>query len=199
MAVALVAFYLLLPVLIKQVEKNKEKSEEKRSDSIVEKIIEESARPTAYMAAEAIADNVNINETAVSTEVDSHEDTEFMLSEKSEEEKQQQIPESNDYYKPIYMDVPVYNTDRLSDIAELLDIAYENKIKRNYQGAITAYESALVLNPDDELCYLVILDLCSLYKMTGNTESIYKLLDSAQCNLLDMDRKEDILRNIKIY
>ena len=74
----------------------------------------------------------------------------------------------------------------------------EDKTGHNYKNAITAFESALILGPDDELCFLIILDLCSLYKMTGNTESIYKLLDSAQCNLLSTDKKEEILRNIKI-
>lgn len=200
-ALALAAFYLLLPILIKLLEKKKEKTEEKRSESIVEKIIEESAKPTVNTETEAIGDTVNINEAATSTEDKYDINTEFIPTEKSEEENQQQIPESTDYAeynKPIFMDIPAYNADKQSDISELLDIAYESKIKRNYQGAITAYESALILNPDDELCYLVILDLCSLYKMTGNTESIYKLLDSAQCNLLNTDRKEDILRNIKI-
>jgi len=75
----------------------------------------------------------------------------------------------------------------------------DSKIKHNYQIAITAYERALTLDPDDELRYLLILDLCSLYKITGNLESIYKLLDSPQSNMLSEDKKEDILRNIKNY
>lgn len=200
-ALALAAFYLLLHILIKLVGKNKEKTEEQKSDSIVEKIIEESAKPTMNIETEAIGDTVNIIEAAISTEDESDKNNEFIPTEKSEEENQQQILKSTDYAdynKPIFIDIPAYNPDKQSDISELLDRANESKINHNYQDAITAYESALILNPDDELCYLVILDLCSLYKMTGNTESIYKLLDSAQCNLLNTDRKEDILRNIKI-
>ncbi|MGI6123774.1 MAG: hypothetical protein ACOYIG_06195, partial [Acetivibrionales bacterium] len=92
----------------------------------------------------------------------------------------------------------VYSSDKQSDIMELLDRALDAKINRNFQDAISSYESALILNPDDELCYHIILDLCSLYKITGKSESIYKLLQSSQCKLLTQDKKEDILRNIQI-
>jgi|BioPla2DNA2_1021312.scaffolds.fasta_scaffold10324_3 tetratricopeptide (TPR) repeat protein len=201
-AIALGAFYLLLPSFIKlieKIEKNKEKTEDTKSDSIVEAIIEESAKSRPVMeenAGQTISDS-EINKEAIPEENEAGSNNEPLLTEKSEDETQH-IPEDPIYNEPAFTDIPVYNPDKESDISSLLDIAIESKINHNFQSAIAAYESALILNPDDELCYLIILDLCSLYKMTGNVESIYKLLDSARCVLLNSDRKEDILRNIKI-
>ena len=108
------------------------------------------------------------------------------------------IYENREYAEPDLIEIPVYSSDKQSDIMELLDRALDAKINRNFQDAISSYESALILNPDDELCYHIILDLCSLYKITGKSESIYKLLQSSQCKLLTQDKKEDILRNIQI-
>ncbi|MGI6084559.1 MAG: hypothetical protein ACOYIF_03845 [Acetivibrionales bacterium] len=113
------------------------------------------------------------------------------------EDIEKHTPENLGSSEPIFEEVPTYYLDRQSDISELLDRALESKNRRNYEDAISAYESALVLNPDDELCYLIILDLCSLYKITEKNELIYRLLESARCKLLTIDKKEDILRNIK--
>lgn len=198
-ALALSAFYLLLPIFFKHVEKNEEKTEDTKSESIVEAIIEDSAkgRPAMDQTTEQNIGTAKINEEAIFIGNEAERNNELLPTEKLEEEKQH-IPESPVYNEPVIMDIPAYNLDKQSDISKLLDIAIESKINHNFKDAIAAYESALILNPDDELCYLIILDLCSLYKMTGNIESIYKLLDSAQCILLNTDRKEDILRNIKI-
>lgn len=198
-ALALSAFYLLLPIFFKHVEKNEEKTEDTKSESIVEAIIEDSAkgRPAMDQTTEQNIGTAKINEEAIFIGNEAERNNELLPTEKLEEEKQH-IPESPVYNEPVIMDIPAYNLDKQSDISKLLDIAIKSKINHNFKDAIAAYESALILNPDDELCYLIILDLCSLYKMTGNIESIYKLLDSAQCILLNTDRKEDILRNIKI-
>ncbi|NLX64970.1 MAG: hypothetical protein GX022_09405 [Clostridiaceae bacterium] len=123
---------------------------------------------------------------------------ENLPAEKDVPEKQ---AEKQDTYenKDVYSEVSVSSPDNQPVIIRLLNIAMDSKINHNYQIAITAYERALTLDPDDELRYLLILDLCSLYKITGNIESIYRLLNSVQCNLLSEDKKEDILRNIKNY
>jgi len=109
--------------------------------------------------------------------------------------EEQNIPEN----KEVHTEVPTNNSDNRSVINRLINIAMNSKNNHNFQIAITAYERALTLGPDDELGYLIILDLCSLYKITGNLGSINKLLDSVQCNLLSEDKKEDIIRNIKNY
>lgn len=87
------------------------------------------------------------------------------------------------------------NYDR-EDIMELLDKAIELKSKRDLYGAISNYEAALVMEPDDELRYLILLDLCSLYKKTNQPDSVNRILESSRCELLDLDKKEDILRNL---
>ena len=91
-----------------------------------------------------------------------------------------------------------FTMDNREDILKILEKAMDDKDNKDYEAAIKAYEAALVLRPDKELCYLIILDLCSLYKMTGQTELVYKLLDSNPCELLDSDKKADIIRNINI-
>ncbi len=219
--IALIIFYLILSKFFKQGEGNKEKADEIRADSIVERIIEDSAK-AGYPVYEAVVqsnDSVNTNSTNIINEadysieneaqqynklssVDSKQGeavkaTDFLSTEKLEDEKQE-IPENMEFNKSVFIDVPVYNSDKQSDIFELLDRAAESKMNRNYKDAIAAYESALIFNPDDELRFLIILDLCSLYKLTENSGSIYKLLDSTQCNMLNEGRKEDILRNIQI-
>ena len=214
-AIALMLFYFILPKFIRLLEKNKEKSKEIRSDSIMEKIIEDSAqaRTTVNEVAVQNSDNVKTNEAAITIVAEDvkeiepssadieQEETEkafgILPTDKPEENKQQ-ISENKEYNEPVIIDTPIYYTDKQSDISELLDRAAESKTNHNYQDAITAYESALILNPHDELRFLIILDLCSLYKLTKNSESIYKLLDSAQCNLLNESKKQEILRNIKI-
>lgn len=214
-AIALMLFYFILPKFIRLLEKNKEKSKEIRSDSIMEKIIEDSAqaRTTVNEVVVQNSDNVKANEAAITIVAEdvkeiepSSADIEQEETEKAfgilpidqPEENKQQISENKEYNEPVIIDTPIYYTDKQSDISELLDRAAESKTNHNYQDAITAYESALILNPNDELRFLIILDLCSLYKLTKNSESIYKLLDSAQCNLLNESKKQEILRNIKI-
>lgn len=214
-AIALMLFYFILPKFIRLLEKNKEKSKEIRSDSIMEKIIEDSAqaRTTVNEVVVQNSDNVKTNEAAITIVAEdvkeiepSSADIEQEETEKAfgilpidqPEENKQQISENKEYNEPVIIDTPIYYTDKQSDISELLDRAAESKTNHNYQDAITAYESALILNPHDELRFLIILDLCSLYKLTKNSESIYKLLDSAQCNLLNESKKQEILRNIKI-
>lgn len=91
-----------------------------------------------------------------------------------------------------------FTMDNREDLLKILEKAMDDKDNKDYEAAIKAYEAALVLRPDKELCYLIILDLCSLYKMTGQTELVYKLLDSNPCELLDSDKKADIIRNINI-
>lgn len=94
--------------------------------------------------------------------------------------------------------VPVYGAYdfRQEDIIKLLNDAIEMKSRRDLYGAISNYEAALIMDPDDELRYLILLDLCSLYKKTGQHDSISKILESTQCDLLNSEKKADILRNL---
>jgi|GEM_PF-1439856 len=184
--------------------------------------------PDTFKAAETVTENfetgeknkdiVKMAETDISLEDESEIRNVFQEIGKQHEEKLHteeihSISEERNVYieedfseeenatgnKEINTEVPAFISDNQSVIIRLLDIAMDSKINHNYQIAITAYERALTLDPDDELRYLLILDLCSLYKITGNLESIYKLLDSPQSNMLSEDKKEDILRNIKNY
>ena len=91
-----------------------------------------------------------------------------------------------------------YSIDNREDILEILERAMDDKDSNDYQSAIKAYEAALVLKPEKEVCFLIILDLCSLYKMTNQKELVYNLLASNPCELLDSDKKADIIRNINI-
>ena len=91
-----------------------------------------------------------------------------------------------------------YSDDKGEDILKIIDKAMTEKDNSNYENAIKSYEAALVLKPEKELCYLIILDLCSLYKKTHQKELVYKLLDSSPCELLNSDKKGEIIRNINI-
>ena len=195
---ALVVFYLLHSMFIKKFEKEEE-TETDESGSISESIIEDSFQDRTGIIdlPEQNEDTIEISGEVISAVIEGEISDGLPAIEKQEEEKQS-IPEVPEYDQPVFAGFPEYNADKQSEILKLIEIAMEDKTGHNYKNAITAFESALILGPDDELCFLIILDLCSLYKMTGNTESIYKLLDSAQCNLLSTDKKEEILRNIKI-
>ncbi|NLL66585.1 MAG: hypothetical protein GX236_02640, partial [Clostridiaceae bacterium] len=149
--------------------------------------ITEEAEPEVYEITEEV--ETEVYEITEETEPEVYEITEEVVP---------PIYENREYAEPDLIEIPVYSSDKQSDIMELLDRALDAKINRNFQDAISSYESALILNPDDELCYHITLDLCSLYKITGKSESIYKLLQSSQCKLLTQDKKEDILRNIQI-
>lgn len=81
-------------------------------------------------------------------------------------------------------------------LSHLLDEASACKNNRELNKAIFLYESALLQNPDAELSQWIIIDICSLYKMTNQKELIYKTLESEYSNLLDNHIKEVILRNI---
>ncbi len=83
-----------------------------------------------------------------------------------------------------------------SIVKRLLTQAQESKNSHHYLDAILAYEAVLSQSPrDGELFLWVMVDLCSLYKMTHQTPLIYKTLEEYK-NLLDMEVRENILRNL---
>jgi len=145
---------------------------------------EEKQNITQTEEIDSIPEELNVSEEEVS-------------SEEQKVPEEQKVSENHEYIKPVYTEVPTHDSNNQSVITGLLNLAMDSKMNHHYQTAIAAYERALTLDSDDELSYLLILDLCSLYKITGNPGSIYKLLNSVQCNLLSEDKKEDIITNIK--
>lgn len=81
-------------------------------------------------------------------------------------------------------------------VADLLDQALASKKNHEYQSAISCYETAIAENPDTELLTWIIIDLCSLYKMTNHNDLIHNILDSECSKLLNMEIKKDISLNI---
>lgn len=79
---------------------------------------------------------------------------------------------------------------------ELIELAMESKKMHNFSDAIFSFENALRLNPEVDLLTWIVIDLCSLYKRTGQKALAYKLLESAQCFMLDYKIKENILQNL---
>lgn len=109
------------------------------------------------------------------------------------------IEEINLYQEDVSDEIiaPVELQGSEEDIQNLLDEANSHKITKNYEEAIKAYEAALILNPNPDLAFLIILDLCSLYKIMNKIDLALNLLESNSCRALDSEKKADILRNIK--
>lgn len=203
----LAVFYILQPSVTKWAKKVSDENDVKKSESIIEKILgaliqgSENATEESPLSADTVT--VSVEEISTTQEADVVNEPimaeltsvtyEAIESREITAENEKIITKENETIKII--EKP---SDQQTDILELLDIAIEHKNNRDYYGAIAFYETALVLNPDDELCFLIILDLCSLYKMTNQSESAYKLLESNTCKLLDSNIKADILRNIII-
>jgi hypothetical protein len=72
----------------------------------------------------------------------------------------------------------------------------KSKMNHELLRAVTQYEAALLNNPGPELMAWIIIDLCSLYKMTNQRELVHKILYSEFGRMLNVSIKEDILRNI---
>ncbi|MCX7772087.1 MAG: hypothetical protein N2376_03125 [Clostridia bacterium] len=85
---------------------------------------------------------------------------------------------------------------RAESLSALLETAMQFKERRSLEEAILCYEKALEHEADHELKTLVVLDLCALYKMTNQAEKVYNLLNSGHNNMLDLEIKEEILRNL---
>jgi hypothetical protein len=104
---------------------------------------------------------------------------------------------------PEYVDT-VQNIDKIGDekyslqenVEDLLDTAMYFKKCGNYAEAVSCYRRALGHIDDDELLSMVIVDLCSLAKMTNNTSIIHEVLESDRGRLLDSAIKHEILNNI---
>jgi len=202
-ALALVVFYLLMPVL----NMNSDKMVENTSDSLsgdsaesneVKTDKDESPERESEIFETALVydGNFEFGETGANIykidEADISTESNGKIRNESQEIVKQDV-------EKLHLEEMQSVSDNKSFIIRLINTAMDSKINHNFQNAITAYERALALEPDDELRYLIVLDLCSLYKIVGNLESIYKLLGSVKCNMLSEDKKEDILRNIKNY
>lgn len=186
-AAAILIIVFLQPAIAKWSLKETFGNEENK-DSLVEQIIESSSQPSPATEAEAyqetpiaeIAVSSAINEAAIAGENDN-----IPINSPTEIEKPQlQALRDDDY--------------AISDIMQLLENAIELKSQRDFSGAISSYEAALIMNPEDELKFLLLLDLCALYKKTNQPENVSKILNSTRCELLDLEKKEEILRNLKI-
>lgn len=86
--------------------------------------------------------------------------------------------------------------DNALSLSELVNAGIKYKSDHDFIRAISCYEAALSKKPDDALSALIVVDLCSLYKMTNQKELAYKTLNSAGENLLNLEIKEEILRNL---
>ncbi|HBR02612.1 MAG TPA: hypothetical protein DD738_08375, partial [Ruminiclostridium sp.] len=81
-------------------------------------------------------------------------------------------------------------------LLNLLEEALACKNRHELQRATFLYEAALLQKPDAELLEWIVIDLCALYKMTNQQKLIHKTLESEYSNLLNLQIKEEILRNI---
>lgn len=183
--IAIIIFLLLQPIIKKWSLKAASESDTNK-ESLVEQLVD---APLQAAPALEIADPHN---DAVPAESEPAIINEAVIEKEAEAINISQT-------QPIEPERVLINTDadyNQEDIMQLLDKAFELKNDRDLYGAIANYEAALIMNPDDELRYLILLDLCSLYKKTNQPDSVNKILGSSQCELLDLDKKEDILRNL---
>lgn len=90
------------------------------------------------------------------------------------------------------------NSEETLDLTleELINSALDLKDKREYQMAISMYERALDMNPDKQMMTLIIIDLCSLYKLTNRKDLALNMLENVGKKLLDADIKESIMQNL---
>ena len=187
------AIFLLLQPLIKKYSLEGMDQSGENKESLIEQMIESSAQSAAiHENVEVLisenpdtGDPATINETAIIEEIETSNVTKDMP------EAQPKEPEKREL-SGIFSE----NNNDQSDIVLLLDRAFELKNQRNFYGAISYYETALIMNPEDDLRFLIILDLCALYKKTNQPELINKILESTRCDLLNLEIKEDILRNL---
>jgi hypothetical protein len=89
----------------------------------------------------------------------------------------------------------LYDFNSLS-LIELINLASDLKENRDYEGAVLAFKGALGKYPDKDLLTWILIDLCALYKIIGQKESVQEILDLYIGEGIDLSIKEEILRNL---
>jgi len=191
-AAAIIVFLIIKPSINKL---SSEPAGEQEISPVPESPAEQAAE--AYDQAAPASESTEPVYIAVPDRAGTPED---IINADAEKEGSEDIIPEDDFHDYIIEPEPFpvhagYNYSQ-EDIMRLLDEAFEMKSRRDLDGAISNYEAALVMNPDEELKYLIILDLCSLYKKTGRQDSINRILEATRCELLNSEKKADILRNL---
>jgi len=183
--IAIIIFLLLQPA-IKKWASNAADEPDMVRESLVKQLMDAPLETASAIDTADSGNGVTYNESGLATENEASATTETEDADiyRIQPEEPEQV-----------MNIP-YDNNNQEDIMKLLDKAIESKSQRDLYGAISNYEAALIMNPDDELRYLILLDLCSLYKKTNQPDSVSRILESSQCQLLDLEKKEDILRNL---
>ena len=144
-------------------------------------------------AAETGAEQTGHN-TAETVEISDAEATAQMEAAPAFDEEKT-TSEIKDQIAPEQGDNRAFQDNALS-LSELVNAGIEYKSDHDFIRAISCYEAALSKKPDSALSALIIIDLCSLYKMTDQKKRAYKTLNSAGENLMNLEIKEEILRNL---
>jgi asparagine N-glycosylation enzyme membrane subunit Stt3 len=95
--------------------------------------------------------------------------------------------------------------DKELDTAESLslndcvDMAFKFKEQGDFEGAILYYMYALDRNPDKDLVFWIVLDICVLYKALGQVEFAHDILSSyvgSFSDVMDISVKDEIEKNL---
>lgn len=84
-------------------------------------------------------------------------------------------------------------------ISECVDEAFRLKELGDLEGAILYYMYALDKNPDKDLVFWVVLDICVLYKSLGQIDLAQEILSSyveSYSDVMDVSIKDEIERNL---
>jgi tetratricopeptide (TPR) repeat protein len=87
----------------------------------------------------------------------------------------------------------------LLSVDDCINEAFRLKERGDSEGAILYYMYALDKNPDKDLTFWIILDICVLYKSLGQAELARDILESIIAgygNVLDVSVKAEIERNL---
>jgi len=87
-------------------------------------------------------------------------------------------PEVNaEYLKDAQDEIEIDKEDGIS-LDKLIDQAFSLKRAGKYEEAITSYMSALELQPGNDVVFLIILEICTLYKELGKRDLAMLILES---------------------
>jgi len=79
---------------------------------------------------------------------------------------------------------------------EFINIAFELKSNKDYQGAINNFMYALESGPSTEIVFWIILDICVLYKQLGQSDLAKEVLKSYHSKFKDI-MSEEVMREIE--
>jgi len=85
------------------------------------------------------------------------------------------------------------------DIEDCIDKAFGLKESGDFEGAILYYMYALEKEPDNDVVFWIVLDICALYKQLGQTELAKDILESYASsfgNIMSQDIKAEIEKNL---